>query len=329
MAIVAFGVGAIISLGTSWVLVTRLERVGERLGLSEALLGLLAALAADTPEITSAVTALVHHERAVGSGVVIGSNVFNLAALLGLGAVVARRIALHRKVVVLGGTVASCMAIVCIASVTNLIPAALGLGIALVVLVSYVVVLATGRTRIPLLRLPSRWRAWLTVAVTEEEDELIVAIRPRPGTRRDAVTGVVALGVIVGSSIVMERAASSIGRRDHIAGIVVGGLVLAAVTSLPNAVAGIYLAARGRGAAMLSTTVNSNTFNVVLGLLLPGAVIGLARPSGPETLIVGWYGALTVLTLGFAYRGRGLRRWQGWIVIGGYVGFVISLLAVS
>jgi Ca2+/Na+ antiporter len=37
----------------------------------------------------------------LGAGVVIGSNIFNLAALLGLGAVVAGRIVLHRKVVAL------------------------------------------------------------------------------------------------------------------------------------------------------------------------------------------------------------------------------------
>ena len=59
-----------------------------RLGLSEALLGLVAALAADTPEVTSAVTALAHGQHDVGTGVVLGSNVFNLAALIGLGAVV-------------------------------------------------------------------------------------------------------------------------------------------------------------------------------------------------------------------------------------------------
>jgi cation:H+ antiporter len=84
-AVVAFVIGAAVSLGTSWVLVVRLERVGERLGLSEALLGMIAALAADAPEITASVTALVHHQRTVSAGVVIGSNVFNLAALLGLG----------------------------------------------------------------------------------------------------------------------------------------------------------------------------------------------------------------------------------------------------
>jgi len=329
VAIAAFLAGAVISLGTSWVLVTRLERLGERLGFSEAILGLLAALAADTPEITSAVTALVHHEGSVGSGVVIGSNVFNLAALLGLGAVVAGRIVLHRKVVVLGGAVASWVAIVCVVSVAGLVPAGPGLALVLVVLVPYVVLLAAGHPALAALRLPPRSVAWLTSAVAEEESELAVAIRPRPGTRRDAAVAAVALVVIVGSSVVMERAASSIGRHDQIAGIVVGGLVLAAVTSLPNAVAGVYLAARGRGAAMLSTTLSSNTLNVVLGLLLPATVIGLARPTGRETLMVAWYGALTVVTLAFAYVGRGLCRWHGWVVVAAYGGFVVSLLAVS
>ena len=251
MAIAAFVVGAVVSLGTSWVLVTRLERLGERLGFSEGLLGLLAALAADTPEITSAVTALVHHERAVGSGVVIGSNVFNLAALLGLGAVVAGRIGLHRRVVVLGGAVASWVAFVTVVAVVGLVGPATGLALALAVFVPYIALLATGSTRSLRLRLPRGWATWMAAAVAEEESELAVAIRPRPGTWPDAGTAAAALVAIVGSSVVMERAASSVGRDHEIAGIVVGGLVLAAVTSLPNAVAGVYLARRGRGAAVL------------------------------------------------------------------------------
>src|ERR1700744_2050693 len=101
LATVAFVLGAAVSLATSWVLVSRLERVGERFGLSEALLGIVAALAADAPEITASISALSQHQRAIGAGVVIGSNVFNLAALLGLGAIVAGFIALHRRVVLL------------------------------------------------------------------------------------------------------------------------------------------------------------------------------------------------------------------------------------
>jgi cation:H+ antiporter len=104
VSISEFVVGAVVSLAMSWVLASRLERVGERFGLSEALLGMVAALAADAPEITASITALDHNERAVGAGVVIGSNVFNLAALLGLGAVAAGGFGLHRKVIWLGGT---------------------------------------------------------------------------------------------------------------------------------------------------------------------------------------------------------------------------------
>ena len=89
---VVFVLAAAVSLATSWLLVSRLERIGARIGLSEALLGMLAALAADAPEITASVTALAGHHARIGAGVVIGSNVFNLAALLGVSAVVAGEI---------------------------------------------------------------------------------------------------------------------------------------------------------------------------------------------------------------------------------------------
>src|SRR5215510_3509723 len=143
LAVPAFLVGTVVSLLTSFLLVSRLERVGERIGLSEALLGMVAALAADSPEVTAAVTAIAHHQQRVGAGVILGSNVFNLAALLGLGAVVARWVALHRKVVLLGGAVALWIAVVCLLVVTRAVPAAAGLVLAFLVLAAYLVVLGT------------------------------------------------------------------------------------------------------------------------------------------------------------------------------------------
>src|SRR5262252_1495436 len=119
-----FAAGAAVSLAASWLLVSRLERLGERAGFSEAWLGLVAALAADAPEITSAVTALARGQPSVGAGVVIGSNVFNLAALLGLAAVVAGRIPVHRRVVLLPGVPAVWVAVVTLLTVTLVSPAA-------------------------------------------------------------------------------------------------------------------------------------------------------------------------------------------------------------
>jgi cation:H+ antiporter len=111
--ILLFCAGVVASLAASWLLVSRLERLGERAGFSEAWLGLVAALAADAPEITSSVVALARGQASVGAGVIIGSNVFNLAALLGLAAVVAGSIAFHRRVVVLSGVPAVWLAAVC------------------------------------------------------------------------------------------------------------------------------------------------------------------------------------------------------------------------
>ncbi len=316
-------------LGTSWLLVTRLERVGERFGFSEALLGMLAALAADTPEITAAIAALGHHERAVGAGVVIGSNVFNLAALLGLGAVVAGRLGLHRKVVLLGGAVGLWMATVCLITVEKVIDPAMGFGLGLAVLVAYVVVLGARRSGLRLLLLSRRWMAWVASAVDEEELELVVAIRPKRGRPQDALAALGALLIVVAAAVGMERGASALGHRYAVPGVVVGGLVLAAVTSLPNAVAAVYLAGKGRGAAAFSTALNSNTLNVVAGLLLPATFIGLGTASRQTIVITGAYLGLTALTLGLAYAERGLRRWAGWVIIVGYGAFVVGLLAIS
>ena len=299
------------------------------MALSEALLGLLAALAADAPEVTASITVLVHHQATIGAGVVLGSNVFNLAALLGLGAVVAGRISLHRKVVVFGGAVALLVALTCLFSVGGQLSAGAGLAIVLAVLVPYVVLLGAHRSVLGRLALPTRWTAWINAAIVEEESELEEAIRPRRGTGSDALMAGGALVVVVFASIAMERGASSLGAHFAVPEIIVGALVLAAVTSLPNVVSAVYLARRGRGAATLSTTLNSNSLNVTAGLLIPATVIGLAKPSGSGLLVAGWYVGLTALTLALAYCGHGLRRTLGALIITAYALFVALLLVTS
>jgi cation:H+ antiporter len=324
--IVLFCAGVVVSLAASWLLVSRLERLGERAGFSEAWLGLVAALAADAPEITSAVTALCRGQASVGAGVVIGSNVFNLAALLGLAAVVAGWIGFHRRVVVLAGVPAVWVALVCLLTVAGVVAPAGGLALTAVVLVPYVAVLGMRRARMERLRLPARWVRWLVAAVHEEETELAEAIRPHRGTWRDAVAAVAALVAVVGASTVMEVVATAAGRRYAVADIVTGGLVLAVVTSLPNAVSAVYLARRGRGAAVLSTALNSNAINVVAGLLIPASLAGLGPRSGQVTLVAVWYAGLTVLALTLAFRGRGLGRASGAAIIAGYLAFVTTLV---
>ena len=324
--VLLFAAGVALSLAASWLLVSRLERLGERAGFSEAWLGLVAALAADTPEITSAVTALTRGQASVGAGVVIGSNVFNLAALLGLAAVAAGGIAFHRRVVLLAGGPGIWVAVVCLLTVAAVVAPAAGLALTAAVMVPYAAVLGMRRARLESLRLPAGWVRWLSAAIHEEETELAEAIRPRPGTWRDGLAAAGALIVVVGASTTMEVTATALGRRYGVADIIIGGLVLAVVTSLPNAVTALYLARRGRGAAVLSTALNSNAINVMAGLLIPASLAGLGSRSAQNTLVAAWYAGLTVLSLALAYRGRGLGRMSGAVIIAGYLAFVTALL---
>src|SRR5512144_1421334 len=79
-----------LALAASTVFARRLDRLGTRRGWPEALVGLLTATAADAPELTSAIIAIGQGSGAVGAGVVVGSNQFNLAAMVGAVALVTR-----------------------------------------------------------------------------------------------------------------------------------------------------------------------------------------------------------------------------------------------
>jgi cation:H+ antiporter len=320
----AFLVAVAAALAASAILVVRIERLGARLALTEAVLGLLAALAADTPEIVTAITALVRGENEVGLGVILGSNVAKLAMLLGLAAVVAGGIRFDRRVVLLESVVGIALAAITLVVVTDKVSPAPGLALAVLVFAPYVVVSSLRpevRARLPV---PERLRGTITSALTTEESDL--DLHPTRGGRLDVAAGLLALVVVVAASIVMETTGTRLGDEWGLSDLVVGGVLLAIVTSIPNAVAAVYLARRGRGAATLSTTTNSNNINVIIGLLVPASLLGLGAVSSAALTAAWWYLGLTAVTLAAAFTRRGLSRAEGVVIGVLYVVFVAVLL---
>ena len=327
--VISVAAWTVLSLVASSVLIVRLERLGGHFGVTEASLGLIAALAADTPEITAAVTALSRGQHDVGIGVVLGSNVFNLAALLGLSAVVAGRITFHRSVVLVEGAVGVWLALVCLVVVLGPVPPALGLAAALVVFVPYTVLTTMHPARRAQLPIPRPVRALLLAGVADAELDVAAAEHDvaqisddQVHPRRDAVQAAIAVLVVVFASVRMVTGMTDLGARWGLSSAVVGAVILAAMTSLPNAVAAVYLARRGRGAATLSEAMNSNTINSVVGFLLPATLIGLGTVSAASRSVAGWYVALTLATLATAYLLRGVTRLAGLAVIAAYAVFV-------
>src|SRR5882672_2693906 len=142
LALLLLAAAFVVTVVSSVVLARELDRIGERLGFSEALLGMVTALGADAPEIASAVAAVVAGHQDTGVGVVVGSNVFNLAALLGVSALIAGPVRIHRQGLLLNGGVAIFVAIIGAFVALDLLTGGAGLALAVVVLTPYVVVSA-------------------------------------------------------------------------------------------------------------------------------------------------------------------------------------------
>ncbi len=104
-----------------------------------------------------------------------------------------------------------------------------------------------------------------------------------------------------------------------------GTVVLAALTSLPNAYAAARLALQGRGAAVVSETLNSNTINVLAGIALPALVFGGGPANGPGGSDLLWLLGMTAAVLLLLARRRGLTRAGGGAIIAAYLLFVAQI----
>jgi cation:H+ antiporter len=316
VALLLFAGAFVLTVGSSIVLARELDRIGARLGFSEALLGIVTALGADAPEIASAVAAVIAGHEDTGVGVVVGSNVFNLAALLGVSALIAGPVRIHRHGLVLNGGVAVFVALVGALVALAVLPGSLGLVLALLVLVPYVVLSALrdpARTKLP---------ALLREAVAEEQRDARRDELAPPATGVQAFAAVPALGAVVGGAYGMVAAAQSLGDRWNVSDLVLGALVLAALTSIPNLIAAVRLARHGRGAACVSEALNSNNANILAGLCLPALILGIGSATGIETFAAWWMAGMTVVAVALGF-GGGLTRREGSAIVALYVVFAV------
>jgi cation:H+ antiporter len=322
VAIALIAASFVVTVAASVVLARQLDRIGERLGFSEALLGMVTALGADAPEIASAVAAVVAGHEDTGVGVVVGSNVFNLAALLGVSALIAGRVRIHRHGLLLNGGVAIVVAIIGALVALGLVSGGVGLALAVVVLAPYVVASA----------LHERARAWLPAplreAVAEEQQDAERDELTRPATRLDALAVVPVLAVVVGGAYGMVAAAQSLGDRFDVSDLILGALVLAALTSIPNLIAAVRLARHGRGAACVSEALNSNNANILVGLCVPALILGFGAASGIETFAALWMVGMTVVAIALGF-GGGLTRREGGAIVALYVVFAIVVASAG
>lgn len=310
----AFAAGLALTLASSELFARGLTRLGTKLGFSEGLLGLLAALGADSPELSSAVIAIAAGAGTVGVGVVVGSNLFNLAALLGLPAVVAGGVLIRRAPLLLDALVGLAAIAVAAAMIAGLLSPPAAALIALPAAAAYVLILAA----------PRRFRP-LTRAVPQNVLELAYEVtHDIPVAQHGAWTPVallpLALAGVVGGSFVMVHEALTAQTWLHLSDAVLGSIALAALTSLPNLWVAAHFARTNRGTALFSSAMNSNTINLVGGLLVPAIFFGTGATRGSLGNFT-WLVVLTLLAVLAPLRQARMSRTAGVLIIAIYLVF--------
>jgi cation:H+ antiporter len=327
-------VALIVTLGASEFLVRGVGVLARNLGLLGGIVGLLVALGADSPEISSSIAAVSNGSAAAAGGVVFGSNIFNIAILLSGAALAVGEVRVHRAAVVLDAGVAIAVTISIGLAVIGSIPVAAGWLLMLLVFVPYLVVLIVRPARMQRLGLPKPVARFLaqasreTAAESVELEEELEVLVPTHGDRawRPVLLVIPALLLIVLGAFVMVQGAVTLGDRWHIASLIVGVVALAAATSLPNAYAAVRLAIDGHGAAVVSATFNSNTLNLVAGIAVPLMFFPDLSHAIP-TSYVAWLLGMSFLALGLL--ARGLRRGGAVTLLIAYLAFVVFAIASS
>jgi cation:H+ antiporter len=304
----------------------QLDHIGLRLGLPEALLGLLTALAACSPEIASAIAALVQHQHEAAVGVAVGASAFNVAAMLGLSAVVTAHVHGRHETLELEAFVVLWLIAVTLAIAAGGLGATAGGVLVAAVAVPYVALLALGPDLARRLHLGAAESRFVRRSFGEAHRRA-PGLDSRGEAARLAAVLLAALALIVVGSVGAVRTVTDLAHAWSVPEGLVGVLVLGTLAALPNAWTGVRFGLQQRGSALISETLNSNSINVTAGIAVPAALGTLVAFSGLAVFNLAWLLGMTAAAVLLFGRRGGAGRYAGIFLIVLYAVFVAVQLA--
>ena len=330
MALGIFLVSLMIVIATSARFTRKLEELCEALNLSIGILSLLSALGANIPNYVSSVIAILSGHEDVGIGIIVGSNIYNIAIILGLctwltperaGMTLDVQEKRDVRVIAWYAFVITLLSFVVIfwlpgeSLVTTLHASRFS---AILLSLTRVLVLGIfGALLVHILR-----RSHGSAGTTLHHHEHPAPKAPLSLVRLGSEI-IFTLAIALGGVLVMVQSGQTLTADLHLPSVLAGLLVLAVATSLPNTVVAVSLVRTGEAAACIEEVCSSGSINIALGIVLPllfwQGVLGdrfLLILDMPLAL------ALVAGVLLFILRGR-LSRGFGSLLLATYVAWVV------
>ena len=283
-----------------------------RLGITPLAVGLtVVAFGTSSPELVVSVSTALSGRGDLAVGNVVGSNIFNVAFILGVAALV-------RPAAVRSQTVRVDVPIVIASSA--LMWAFLADGRVGALDGAVLLAGAGAYTAFTL------WQARRDApAVQAEAAEALPAGGP---LWRDAAFVAGGLAFLVAGAQMLVTGAVSIAEAAGLSEAVIGLTILAVGTSLPELATSVVAAVRGQSDIAIGNVVGSNIFNV-LGILGVSSLVRPLAPGGVGAVDLGVMLVLAVALLPLLWTGLRLDRLEGGALLLAYLGYTGYLLAAA
>ena len=278
-----------------------------KLGLTPLVVGLtVVAFGTSAPELLVSLKASFSGQSDIAVGNVVGSNIFNIAVILGLSAVVFP-VTTHLQVlrwdapVLLGVTILTPLTFLD-GSISRLEGGILALGA-----VAYTV-----------------WAVRMAkkdLARGEEVDIDLPEVNPAAGIGGDVLKIAGGLGILVlGSRLLVDNSvivAKSLGVSEAIIGLT----IVAAGTSMPELATSVVAAFRKQSDIALGNVLGSSLFNLLFVLGCSASIRPLITTGLHRVDLIAMIG-ITVLMVPLIATGQRLNRWEGLLLFLCYIGYL-------
>jgi cation:H+ antiporter len=324
-AVLPLAVGVVLLLlGGSW-LVDGAVGMARRLRLSPLLIGLtVVAFGTSAPELFFNLAAALGNHPELSFGNVVGSNIANIALVIGLAAMM-RPLAVHSRVL------------------KKELPLLIGVSAAMLLLawlgpaVKDDGTLRSGWGRTDGLIMLAGFMGvtwlWYRMGRRDRRDPLLAEAEAEARLERPLALGVaVALGLLalIAGGKLAELGAAGVASWLGMSQAFIGLTVVAIATSLPEVVTSLMACRKGHADLAVGNVVGSNLFNILLVLGATATVAPVPVPVKPSLLGIerGWGDllvmlGLTVILLPMAATSRQhIRRWEGAFLLLCYLAYL-------
>ena len=283
-----------------------------RFGVTPLVVGLtVVAFGTGSPELFVSVQAAYKGDSGIALGNIVGSNISNVALILGLSAVarpmVVRSELIRREVpVMIAVTVGLCLLLLD-GLVSRLEGLVLVVGSIFYTTLAYI---AARRDR--------------SSVVAEEFKEALT--EPRRAAWLDILFVIMGFILLVAGANLLLIGAVVVAEGFGVSQVVIGLTIIAIGTSLPELATSVMASVKREPDVAFGNVIGSNILNILLIL----GVAALIRPIETQGLRIFDIGAMVASALvlfPLMWRGRVLNRWEGAFLLGAYVAYLYTVVS--